>query len=373
MELRPKVLPTMCCFVFLSACASNQSVGVSTLAITPIVTKSSSDNPESMYLMGRYYQGQNRYELAIAAYQKALDADSSFFEALNGQGVIYSRQAKNQDAIDAFKSAIRLAPQAAHLYSNLGYAYYLNEQYYESVLALEQATVIDPSSKRALNNLGLAYAKVGNKEESVLAFTQAANLDKVVVSDSTAAAPMSALSVSGNGSYVVQADASKAEVQILTLPKDKGVIRPDSESTVRMGKVIPVMDSRMKLLQVAPNVYELRDQLHSHELLPVIKINIREKVKVEVSNGNGVTGMAGTIGRFLRSQGYPEIRLTNQKPYIVGKTQIQYREGFQSDAQDLQASLPLMPELVQRNNLRTDVALRLVLGKDIATRTAYFN
>ena len=97
------------------------------------------------------------------------------------------------------------------------------------------------------------------------------------------------------------------------------------------------------------------------------------KLKLEVANGNGIAGMASKVGQFLHSQGYRAARLTNQKPFQVRMTQIQYRNGYQTEAQTLQASLPEMAELVEQNNMRADIGIRLLLGKDVATRTAYFN
>jgi hypothetical protein len=53
-------------------------------------------------------------------------------------------------------------------------------------------------------------------------------------------------------------------------------------------------------------------------------------------------------------------------------TQIQYREGYQAEAQILQASLLDAPALVKRNDMRADISVRLVLGKDIVTQLAHY-
>jgi len=397
MKVRPKILPTVCCIALLSACASNQAVGVAPFTIKPITAKNSSDNPEAMYQMGRYYQGQNRYDLAIAAYQKALVADGSFVEARNGLGVIYSKQGKYREAIEAFQAAIQRAPKAAHIYSNLGYAYYLQGQYGESVAALEQATVLDPANQRALNNLGLAYAKAGSKGDSIQAFAQAANVSAVattadpsahgvvaeVPSQGVSALPAEGVSVPTAEISVTpvsqpmaqkleaqKLEVQKPDVQILALPKDRGVIKLASALPT-----IPVVDSRVNLVQLAPNVHELHTQQYSAEPIQtaaVADIPSVAKLRVEVANGNGVLGMAGKVGQFLRSQGYPAARLTNQKPFQVRMTQIQYRSGHQAEAQYLQSSMPGMPQMVQRNDMRADVGVRLVLGKDMTTHLAHF-
>lgn len=386
MKTRQNILPTVCCIALLSACvtsridsgASNQSVSVAPWSITPIITTSNTnDKPEVMYQMGRYYQGQNRYDLAIEAYQKALAIDSGFVEARNGLGVVYSRQGKYREAIEAFLAAVQQEPKASHIYSNLGYAYYLQGQYGESVAALQQATALDPANQRALNNLGLAYAKAGSKGESDQAFVQAANVTAVTtdVLVATTAAPLqsaSPLPVVGESVDAVpsaetnvvpasQLVVPRSEVLILVLPKDRGAIRPASAALT-----ISVVDSRVKLVQLAPNVYELHTQQYSAEPMQVAvaaDVPSAVKVRVEVANGNGVTGMAGKVGQFLRSQGYPVARLTNQKPFQVRMTQIQYRDGHLAEAQFLKSSLPEVPELVLRNDMRADIGVRLVLGK----------
>lgn len=421
MNTRPKILPAVCCIALLSACASNKAVsltpkentGAATWSVAPMNARTSNDKPESLYQIGRYYQGQNRYDMALAAYQKALAVDNGFVEARNGMGVVYSRQGKYHEAIAAFQAAIKQAPKAAHIYSNLGYAYYLQGQYAESVAALEQATRLDPANQRALNNLGLAQAKIGNHGESIQAFTQATIVSSAVpntaspvadkqdakntqpiVSNSITNVPVTeANSAARPAQDVYQPDIKmpiikpaiiNPDAEMLALPKDRGIIRPASTST------FAAVESSVKLVEVSPNTYEIRDRSFKAKPLPAEALQVSEistvmpafadaqslnKARLEVANGNGVTGMAGKVGQFLKNQGYQAVRLTNQKPFQVRMTQIQYREGYQAQAQLLKISLPesSSPTLVQRNDLRADVGIRLVLGKDVATRVASFD
>lgn len=378
MKSKRKILPVACCVAMLSACASNQQVTEAPWMISPkIKTSNTSANPSAMYKLGRYYQGQQRDDLAIESYKKAITADHSYVEAHNGLGVIYARKGKYQAAAEAFKTALNYAPGAAHLYSNMGYAYYLQGQYTEAVSALKQATILDPSNHKALNNLGLAYAKAGSKGESFQAFTQAANVESAhavsveassLQSESSVTNAQKSVSVTEiftNKSAVKQSDA-----QALALPKNVGVIRPATASNS-----VQVVDSRVKLIQLAPNVYELHTQPMND--IPVQVADIPDDVntallRIEVSNGNGVTGMAAKVGTFLVDQGYPAARLTNQKPFNIKKSQIQYRNGHYAEAQLLKDSLPESPVLIQRSDMRADVGVRLVLGKDMSTHLAYF-
>ncbi len=382
MKSKHKFLPAACCISLLSACASNQAVSVAPWTIKPVTAINANNKPEDFYQTGRYYQGQNRYDQAIEAYQKALAIDNKFVEARNGLGVIFSRQGKYNEAIEAFKLAIQQSPNATHLYSNMGYAYYLQGQYADAVATLVQATSLDPKNQHALNNLGLAYAKVGQPVDAMQTFSKAALQQNLPITaadniptTSVLEVPVSAVAPamplpSPAKEIAVEVSADEA---VLVLPKDRGIIRPAAMS-------VPVIESNTKLVQLEPHVSELQMQQYKPASVPLFDTpalasnsdNALGKLRLEVSNGNGVAGLAGKVSQFLSNQGYVTSHITNQKPFQVRMTQIQYREGYQAEAQLLQASMPEMAELIQRKNLRNDIGIRVLLGKDIAKRTAYF-
>jgi Tfp pilus assembly protein PilF len=378
MNTKHKILPAVCCIALMSSCASNQSTSAAPWTIkTTAVTKSSNDKPEAMYQLGRYYQGQNRFDEAVNAYLKALNADANFVEARNGLGVVYSRQGKYREAIDAFQAAIQQAPKAAHLYSNMGYAYYLQGQYAESVKALQQATALDPHNQRALNNLGQAYAKAGNTTQSAQAFSEAISVEKPNNTVTELATP--AQSIPANVTNIVSAPAADANVQaasvqdtqLLAIPKDRGVIRTANSAP----QVLPVVESRAKLVPVAPHISELQIRPQTAEMVQIASVEDAQdlqKVRLEVANGNGVSGAAGKVSKFLRGQGYAAARLTNQKPFTTKTTQIYYRSGYEAEAQLLQSKLLDAPKLVERNDMRANVSVKVVLGKDMVIQLAQY-
>ena len=91
---------------------------------------------------------------------------------------------------------------------------------------------------------------------------------------------------------------------------------------------------------------------------------------LEVSNGNGVTGMARRIDGLLQAVGLPKSRLTNQKPFTQRTTEIRYRGGHEAAAAALSARFPSRPALVRDDRLRADIDVRLVLGKDLPAAVA---
>lgn len=94
--------------------------------------------------------------------------------------------------------------------------------------------------------------------------------------------------------------------------------------------------------------------------------------RLEIANGNGVSGLAKKVGQVLTSSGLPAAQITNYKNYQQRQTVVQYRNGYQAQATALSKGLRNNPQLVQTANLRPNTDVRLVLGRDVKTQTALF-
>lgn len=448
--LSPRIILPMVCSIPLmtTSCATNKPMDKPAWNIQPVykVNNVAVDNPNAQYQVGRYFQGQRRYEQAAQAYKKAIAADDGFVEAHNGLGVVYSMQGKYDEAVVEFVTAIGLAPKSSHLYNNLGHTFYLKGAYAEAVSVLEQAASLDPGNSHTMKNLGMAYAKAGEAAKSQQAFADAAKSANKSPGEQTAV-EQSAAKQSTNAKYqseqatvaapsipvqqavvaqVTVPEPAKApelkaepqasvtqtpiaqtkdpEVQTLALPKDRGVITPapvavtpvpDVVTPLQTVQVAPVSQSglptpdlpapvvsapetKVAKLSEAPIVAAVQPA-PAVTAIPAVAIESRPTVippilmHLEVSNGNGTTGMARKVATYLRESGYAKARLTNHKPFTVQTTQIQYRYGYQADAEQLRASLPSPAAIVQSNNLRDDINLRVLLGKDLVPHTAYFD
>lgn len=367
----------------LSSCASYQKTADSEAwSIKPAFNvRHSTETPESFYQLGRYYQGQNRHEQALAAYQRALAIDGTFAEARNGLGVIYAMQGRQQEALEQFRLAVKQAPNAAHIHNNLGYALYLSGSYAEAASALERAVALDPANHATHTNLALALDKAGDRGKAVQVMTQAA---KPQPAENVLPVAQEAQQVQSGTPTPVPAPAvataaiaSPAPQPALALPKDWGVI------TQAARKPVPLVESRIQTVQLSPNVYELREQAESRVQAAQPESKVVESqaraaapaarpYRIEVSNGNGVTGMARKVAGFLDEEGYSRARLTNQKPFQVAASQVQYRSGYREQAQSLVLILPGQPGIAQADDLHGDISIRVVLGKDLADNVPYF-
>lgn len=345
----------------LSGCAAHQQTAENaTWNIKPVYSiRNATETPDSFYHLGRYYQGQSRLELALDAYQKALDIDANFGEALNGLGVIYAMQGKSQQALEQFRLAVKQAPNAAHIQNNLGYALYLDKSYTEAASVLEQAVALNPANQAAKINLALALDKAGDRQKAVQVMAQATQPVKSPQTEKVSQ-PVTAPAV-----VTSEIDSPPA---VLALPKTWGAITQTVAN--------PVVDSRLAVPEAAAPVVATvvekplaaASQKQPAELLPTSLPSYR----IEVANGNGVTGMAMRVATFLKTEGYAKANLTNQKPFNVAASKVQYRPGYQQQAEFLAKTLPGQPGIVQSEKLRGNISVRVVLGRDMTGNVANY-
>lgn len=284
-------------------------------------TRHGAGHADAHYALGRYYQGQVRYDQAIRAYREVLESRPDHAEARNALGVIYALQGQGALAEDELRAALALAPGAAHIHNNLGYALLGQGRAAEATLFFEEALRLSPGHARASENLRLAQAK----------------LDASAVEESPKMATLRTT------------EPAPAQAPPGGTPAEPG--------------------SPVRLMPVASNVYELRyaapPPADAGQVKPPARNPAPAAARLEVANGNGVEGLARQASAYLKEVGYGPMRLTNQKPFGQPLTEIQYRPGFEGQARALQALLAGKGIATQSTRLRQDVEVRVVLGMDL--------
>ncbi|MGH8810118.1 MAG: LytR C-terminal domain-containing protein, partial [Noviherbaspirillum sp.] len=87
--------------------------------------------------------------------------------------------------------------------------------------------------------------------------------------------------------------------------------------------------------------------------------------RFEIANGNGIAGMARSVGKTLVRNGLPTPRLSNLKPYRESLTVIEYSDGYYHEALTLWRELDRRPVLSRVSGARSKPDVRLVLGRDM--------
>jgi tetratricopeptide (TPR) repeat protein len=109
-----------------------------------------------------------RYEDAVTAFEAALALQPRMARAHAGLGsTVVEARGDYHEGMSRYLTAVRLDPENAALLNDLGWLSYKMNRYPEAVLALEKAAVLDPRNPMIATNLGLAYQKAGRGEEAI--------------------------------------------------------------------------------------------------------------------------------------------------------------------------------------------------------------
>ncbi|MBI1891469.1 MAG: LytR C-terminal domain-containing protein [Burkholderiales bacterium] len=258
---------------------------------------------EDMYRIGRYYQGQLRYAEAEQAFLDVLKLNPAHAEAHNALGATYFAQGRITKAEEQFQLAIAAAPNAAHLRNNLARLHAMTGKVSQPT---GSASVAEVSTKQDEKN-----------------------------TPATAAAPLNS-----------PAKSADAAAQSASVPQAN---QPSA-----------------KLASVAPGVWELN--LRSAQPTAVASYEktaaMPAAMRIEISNGNGVSGLAKRVGTYLQVNGYAKPRLTNHASFKVARTEVQYLRGAEAQAQELLTTLRSPARLVQANTLDRKTKVRVIIGHD---------
>jgi Tfp pilus assembly protein PilF len=287
--------------------------------------------PEAQFAVGRYYQGQVRYDKAIDAYRALLADYPEHAEAQNALGVIFATQGRVDAAIEALEKAVANAPESASIRNNLGYAFMLKGSTGDAIATLQTAARLDPGNARVRDNLAIALARAAPA-------SPAARLNAPATRGAVPAERMQLVAVATN---------------VFSLQQPARVL---GQSAAHTGET----------MRDSPLPAALGEPEATGTQAPVsVPAATGKSARLEVSNGNGISGLARKTSAHLEAAGYANSRMTNELPYRLPATEIQYRPGFEPQARDLQTTLRAGIPLIASQRLRPDVQVRLLLGKDV--------
>lgn len=281
------------------------------------------DQAEAHYELGRYYHGQRRYAQAIAAYRKALTIEPGRRDAEVGLGVAYAETGDLTRARERMERIVALHPQSSDAHNNLGFVLHLSGDYPAATRAYKQALRLEGGHQKARQNLVVAMEKLGLAEQIARSELPPVSTRERQAAESPAETRWVEVSY---GVYALQRNAA------VPVESELGVTLPG----------LPAATGRNRIADGS----------------------------LEVANGNGVRGMGAAVARYLSDKGLRPSRVTNQKPFGERVTRIEYRPGSAAEAAAIGTLLPHAVEQRVSKNLRADIRVRVVLGRDIAGSVA---
>lgn len=237
---------------------------------------------------------------------------------LDGEG-------RAREALDAWRQAVLLAPQDPSLLHQLGVALARQGRTGEALQVLRRANVLLPDHPPLLNNLGYVLLMDGQHEAARQMFDRVLQL-----------APDHAKARQNLARLTPMPVAPPVDPTPATAPA------PTTASTT--------VPSRTDAQPQAPAT-----------TAPVRLAGLR----TEVVNGNGRTGAAARMGRWLKSLGASGTRLSNRRPFDTAQTIVEYQPGQIESARALARQLAVPVRLSEMQDLEPRCDLRVVLGQDL--------
>ncbi|MCK4733511.1 MAG: tetratricopeptide repeat protein, partial [Methanophagales archaeon] len=133
--------------------------------------------PEDYLSRGNDFYQSNEYELALKAYDKAIELKPDFAEAWNNRGVALGKLGRYDEALKAHDKAIELKPDYAEAWNNRGVELGKLDRYDEALKAYDKAIELKPDYASAWYNKACAYSLKGDKENALKQLSKAIDLD----------------------------------------------------------------------------------------------------------------------------------------------------------------------------------------------------
>jgi Flp pilus assembly protein TadD len=343
------------------------------------------------YRMARYFQKKNKHKLAIEELKEVLLIDPFFVKAYNALGVSYSQLWDFKKAVHSYKVAIKLDPNLNYVYNNLGVAYLLGGDYDLAIDAFRKAIALDEQNKRFRNNLGLAYAKKGAYDLALAQFR--------LTGDEFSANYKLGQILFKEGKYEIARKYSaksfqtKASNRAIPSASSAGVEKDSQNKLIRksiqQASGPSQQQNQMAEKRISANLSPKSAQsglseslMISENKIPSIKSNKEEhkisqkehfeneaftvEVEIEISNGNGVNGMANRLKNYLRQKGFKVTQAKNANCFNHEATKIFY---YSNHAQDIARLLQEIPVTCDKKNLieleHLGNHIKILIGKDM--------
>jgi tetratricopeptide (TPR) repeat protein len=223
---------------------------------------------------------------------------------------------------------------------------------------LELELARHPASTAALNGLGASYDQLGRHDVALRYFFRALAL-----------APESAVTLNNIGySYILQGSRTAA-LRYLELALVRDPEQQAARDNQRRALALEEPAALELFVSAAGSAAQLRPELQTMPLASPESLAqvLPASVRIEVSNGNGIAGMASRVRAALQQQGVGKVvRLTNADSYGYATSILYYRPGFRAVADTVAARLPVSSvAIVESSGLVDWVDLRLLIGRDL--------
>lgn len=150
------------------------------------------EEPYAYYSRGVWYLKENKPELAISEFDRALQLKPGFIEARINRAIIYSRQGAFEQAILEYGRIIEASPRTFEAYNNRGNIYGRQGKFAQAIADFSAAIKINPWYANSYYNRAITYLSMKEYKKSLADFRKAElfgrQAERALIEDVTRAA-----------------------------------------------------------------------------------------------------------------------------------------------------------------------------------------
>lgn len=259
-------------------------------------------------------------------------------------------------------TAALAADAQADDYYALGRSRFAAGQAADALAAYRRALALDPDHVNAQNGVAVLYAGQGDYAGAIAIWSA---LTRPGAAAPTPARTASAYLFGNLGyAYLLAGDTERA---VAALSQACLLDPVDTRAWAHLGEALRRAGEKERAAQALQQAEALRqhDVRADYALLGRQNRAPAPLPRLEISNGNGVRGMAASLGRTLRDggQAWGALRLSNGDNFRLATSRIEYRPEQEAAARRLAQQLGTPARMRVCRCERADV--RLVLGRDL--------
>jgi tetratricopeptide (TPR) repeat protein len=126
---------------------------------------------------GETYMAMERYDEALADFNRAIELDPGYAWAIGSRGQTHLAMERYGEALADLNRAIELDPDRAWIIGNRGATYLAMERYDEALADFNRAIELDPGYAWAIANRGAIYREMERYDEALADLNRAIHLD----------------------------------------------------------------------------------------------------------------------------------------------------------------------------------------------------
>lgn len=341
--------------------------------------KSDSFDSKLIYQQAFYFLENRKIKVAATLLEDLVMLEPENVKAHNALGVAYDHLGDHNKALKCYKNSLTIDSELDYVWNNLGYSHMMANDYEAAVEAFKKAIYLENNNRKYHNNLALSYAKMGNYPLAFSEFVAGGgvlrahyNLAKIYYS---------------NGEYE---KARKHFDKVLKINSTDNKSRNGSIASMELtvisktnipnGRVHQTKKSGSRVYQkqtgyITPSSEHSKSKdLYAAQSGPKSRQNQAEFDLIEVSNGNGIEGMANRVRVHLKKNGYQDIRISNANHFNHLGTVIFYEKDYLHVAYEIAKQIPGM-QIMKKIDMIDGCSskIKILLGKDIIIHDKYFN